>query len=44
MLKYAEYSDEDIENFLASYGRDTAVLPPQDIESIIVSSGFDSPI
>lgn len=44
MLKYAEYPDEDIEKFLASYGRDAAVLPPHEVASIIASSGFDTPV
>lgn len=44
MLKYAKYPDEDVEQFLASYGRDTAVLPPHEVESIIASSGFDPPV
>ena len=44
MLEYAEYPDRDIEQFLASHGRDAAVLPPHDVASLIGSSGFDSPI
>ncbi|MEH2165384.1 MAG: class I SAM-dependent methyltransferase [Nostoc sp.] len=44
MLKYAEYPDQDIENFLASHGRDAAVLPPNEVASIIASSGFDTPV
>ena len=44
MLKYAEFPDEDIEKFLASHGRDVAVLPPKEVASIIESSGFDTPV
>jgi tRNA (cmo5U34)-methyltransferase len=33
-----------VEKFRASYGRDVAVLPPQEVESIIASSGFDTPV
>lgn len=44
MLKYAEYPDEDVEKFLASHGRDAAVLPPHEVASIIASSGFDPPV
>ncbi|MBW4542611.1 MAG: methyltransferase domain-containing protein [Myxacorys chilensis ATA2-1-KO14] len=44
MLKYAEYPDQDIEKFLDSHGRDVAVLPPHEVESIIASSGFDVPV
>jgi tRNA (cmo5U34)-methyltransferase len=35
---------EEIEKFRASYGRDVAVLPPLEVESIIASSGFDTPV
>lgn len=44
MLKYSEVPAEEIEKFRASYGRDVAVLPPLEVESIIASSGFDSPV
>lgn len=44
MLKYAEYPDRDVEQFLASHGRDAAVLPPNEVASIIASSGFDTPV
>ncbi|MEH2424516.1 MAG: hypothetical protein V7K48_27485 [Nostoc sp.] len=40
MLKYTEYPDQDIKNFLASHGRDAAVLPPNEV----ASSGFDTPV
>jgi tRNA (cmo5U34)-methyltransferase len=39
-LKYSDVPAEEIEKFRASYGRDVAVLPPQEVESIIASSGF----
>lgn len=44
MLKYAEYPDEEVEKFLASHGRDAAVLPHKEVSSIIASSGFDLPV
>lgn len=44
MLKYAEFPDLAIEDFLASHGRDAAVLPPHEVASIIESGGFDSPV
>jgi tRNA (cmo5U34)-methyltransferase len=44
MLKYSETSAEEIEKFLTSYGRDTAILPPQEVEAIIASSGFEAPV
>ena len=44
MLKYAEYPDEEVEKFLASHGRDAAVLPPHEVASIIASSGFNTTV
>ncbi|MBC7883057.1 MAG: class I SAM-dependent methyltransferase [Anaerolineae bacterium] len=44
MLKYSEVPTEEAEKFRASYGRDAAVLPPLEVESIIASSGFDTPV
>lgn len=44
MLRYSEVPAEEVEKFLASYGRDAAVLPPLEVESIIASSGFDTPV
>ena len=39
-MKYAEIPTEEVEKL----GRDVAVLPPHEIESIIASSGFDTPV
>ena len=44
MLKYAEYPDEEVEKFLASHGQNVAVLSPDEVSSIIASSGFDLPV
>lgn len=44
MLRYAECPDEDVEKFLASHGRDAAVLPAHEVAAIIASSGFDTPV
>jgi tRNA (cmo5U34)-methyltransferase len=44
MLKYAEYPDGDIEKFVASLGRDAAVIPPHEVASIVASGGFDPPV
>jgi tRNA (cmo5U34)-methyltransferase len=43
-LKYSEVPAEEVEKFRASYGRDVAVLPPQEVTSIIAASGFDTPV
>jgi tRNA (cmo5U34)-methyltransferase len=40
----AGLSPEGIEQMCAAYRRDVAVLPAQDIESIILAGGFESPI
>jgi tRNA (cmo5U34)-methyltransferase len=46
MLRSSEApaEEEEIEKFLTSYGRDVALLPPQEVEAIIASSGFDAPV
>jgi len=44
MLINPEMPAEEIEKFLTSYGRDVALLPPQEVEAIIASSGFDTPV
>jgi tRNA (cmo5U34)-methyltransferase len=43
-LKYSDVPAEEVEKFRASYGRDVAVLPPQEVKTIIASSGFDTPV
>jgi tRNA (cmo5U34)-methyltransferase len=44
MLRYSEMPAEEVEKFRASYGRDVAVLPPFEVQSIIGSSGFNTPV
>ncbi|WP_287127583.1 class I SAM-dependent methyltransferase [Candidatus Cyanaurora vandensis] len=44
MLKYSGVPTEEVEKFLAAYGRDVAVLPPREVASIIAASGFDIPV
>lgn len=44
MLKYAGFQDDEIEKMLATFGRDVAVLPPQEVASIIASGGFEAPM
>ncbi|MBW4534206.1 MAG: class I SAM-dependent methyltransferase [Pleurocapsa minor HA4230-MV1] len=44
MLRYSETPAEEIEKFLASYGRDAAIIPPPEVAAIIASSGFDTPV
>jgi tRNA (cmo5U34)-methyltransferase len=44
MLRYSEAPAEEIEKFLASYGRDAAIIPTQEVATIIASSGFHTPV
>ena len=44
MMKSAELPEEDIKKMIDGYGRDVAVLPPQEVASIITSAGFDPPV
>ena len=43
-LKYSGMPAEQVEKFRAALGQDVAVLPPQEVESVIASSGFDTPV
>ncbi|MBW4685493.1 MAG: class I SAM-dependent methyltransferase [Komarekiella atlantica HA4396-MV6] len=44
MFQYAQMPAEEIEKMLGMYGQTVAVLPPQEVEAIIASSGFDTPV
>jgi tRNA (cmo5U34)-methyltransferase len=44
MMKSAELPEEDLEKMRTAYGRDVAVLPPQEVASIIASAGFEPPV
>jgi len=44
LLKTAEIPIAEVEKFRSSYGRDVAILPPQEVEAIIASSGFEVPV
>lgn len=44
MQRYSEVPEMEVEKLRASYGRDVAVLSPLEVESIIVTSGFDKPV
>ncbi|MFV2056333.1 MAG: class I SAM-dependent methyltransferase [Thiohalomonadales bacterium] len=43
-MKYSDMSSEEVEMRLAAFGRKIAVLPPEEVKSIIASSGFDTPV
>ncbi len=44
LLRACDIPAEEIENMRASFGRSVATLPPQEVESILASSGFEAPI
>ncbi|MBC8139237.1 MAG: methyltransferase domain-containing protein [Fibrella sp.] len=44
MMRYAGVPEEGIEKIPASLGRDVAVLPQHEVESLIRSGGFDTPV
>ena len=44
MMKAAEVPAEEIESFRVSYGRDVAILPPQEVGTIIAAGGFETPV
>jgi tRNA (cmo5U34)-methyltransferase len=44
MFEYAEMPVGEIEKIISAYGQEISVLPPQEIEAMIASSGFDTPV
>jgi tRNA (cmo5U34)-methyltransferase len=44
MFQYAQMPAGEIKKIIGAYGREIAILPPQEVESIIASSGFDTPV
>lgn len=44
LLRSCHIPAEEIENMRASFGRSVAILPPQEVESILAASGFDAPV
>ena len=43
-LKYAGFSNDEIKEILSAWGKNVAVISADEIESIIVSSGFSKPV
>jgi tRNA (cmo5U34)-methyltransferase len=35
---------EEIEKIINAYGQQIAILPPQEVEAMIASSGFNTPV
>ena len=44
MMTAAEVTEEMRERMRTTYGRDVAVLPPEDVASLIMSGGFKAPV
>ena len=44
MLKHSEMPDEEVEKIRSSFGTSVAVVPPDDVESLLASSGFGAPV
>ena len=43
MLKFSQVPAAEIDKFRSSYGKNVALLSPQEVESIIIKGGFSSP-
>jgi len=44
LMKFAGHPPEKVESLRTTYGRDVAVLPPEQIATIIESGGFERPV
>jgi tRNA (cmo5U34)-methyltransferase len=44
VMRAADAPPEGLDRMRAAYDRDVAILPPGDVESILASAGFESPI
>ncbi len=44
LLQACNISAEEIEKMRASFGQSVAILPPQQVETILASSGFNAPV
>ena len=44
MLKFADVPDEEAEKYRTAYGREAAILPPDEVAEVIASGGFDAPV
>ena len=44
MMTAAEVTEEMRERMRTTYGLDVAVLPPEDVASLIMSGGFKAPV
>ena len=44
LMSGADVSPENLERLRAAYGRDVALLPPNEVAEVIAAGGFDTPI
>lgn len=44
LLRACDIPAEEIENMRASFGQSVAILPPQEVEALLASSGFEAPV
>ncbi|MFK5980376.1 MAG: class I SAM-dependent methyltransferase [Rhizobiaceae bacterium] len=44
MLKYSDFSSDEVEKFRRTFGKEVAVLPPQEVESLIATGEFERPV
>jgi tRNA (cmo5U34)-methyltransferase len=44
LLKFSDWPAENVDKLRSVYGRDVALLPTQQVESIIASGGFEAPL
>ena len=44
MLQISDWPNEEIDKLRNSYGRNISVLPQKEVEEIIISGGFDTPV
>jgi tRNA (cmo5U34)-methyltransferase len=44
LMKTTDLSPEQLEGLRTAYGRDVAVLPPQEVSAIVASGGFEDPV
>lgn len=42
--RYSGIADQQIESMCSAFGRDVAVLPPNEVAALIASSGFETPV
>ena len=44
LMKTADFTDDQLEKLRAAYGRDVAILPLEEVSTLITSGGFETPV